>query len=370
MDCRRDCRAEDGYTLVELMLASMLTLVVMGVAFSTFDNALALNETVTQLSDSSQNLRAGTNLLVRDLMQAGRNMPNGISIPSGANALAIQRPSPPDEQYLFEGQTLQAITTGHGLGPAISGRDTDMITIVMDDPFLEELELYPADAAESKPRLSQDGSTITAGDAIGWLQGDGNGIAPIKEGDLLYFLGFDGTTIQTVTDVDLESGVITFGENDPFQFNQPDAEAGSITQILPDLCGDPPPGETEPKCETMQIRRVLMYTYFVEADSGGVPRLMRALNHFPAQALAGVIEDLTLRYDLVDGVTNPANIEDLPYTDGNELYTARQIRKVNLHVGVRSENVSSQTKDYVRHHLSTIVSLRNLAFVERYDTEA
>ena len=119
----------------------------------------------------------------------------------------------------------------------------------------------------------------------------------------------------------------------------------------------------------MQIRRVLMYTYYVQEDTAGVPRLMRALNHFPAQALAGVIEDLTLRYDLVAGVTNPANITDLPYTNNGELYTARQIRKVNLHVGVRSEHVSTKTKDYVRHHLSTIVALRNLAFVERYDTE-
>jgi hypothetical protein len=362
-------RSESGYTIVELMIAATLTLVIMGVAFSTFDNALKLNEAVTQLSDASQNLRAGTNLIVRDLLQAGRNLPNGISIPSGDDAEGMYRPSPTGEQYLFEGNTLQAITTGHELGPEISGRPTDLITIIMDDPFLEELEIYPSDADDDKPRLSADGSSLTAGDSIGWLQGDDDGIAPIKKGDLIYFLGFDGTTIQTVTDVDLEAGTISFAPDDPFNFNQPDAEAGSITQILPDDCGAPPPGETEKKCETMQIRRVLMYTYYVEEDSSGVPRLMRALNHFPAQALAGVIEDLTLRYDLVDGVTNPANIEDLPYTLNGELYTARQIRKVNLHVGVRSESVSTQTQDYVRHHLSTIVSLRNLAFVERYDTE-
>jgi hypothetical protein len=39
---------------------------------------------------------------------------------------------------------------------------------------------------------------------------------------------------------------------------------------------------------------------------------------------------------------------------------------VNLHVGVRSELKSARTNDYLRNHLSTVVSLRNLAFVDRY----
>ena len=81
------CGSESGFTLVELMIAAMLTLVVMSVAFSTFENAAELNEAVMQIADQSQNLRAGTNLLVRDLLQAGRNLPTGgIAIPSGANA--------------------------------------------------------------------------------------------------------------------------------------------------------------------------------------------------------------------------------------------------------------------------------------------
>src|SRR5688572_5214526 len=94
----RTLRSEGGFTLIELMIAALVTTVIMGVAFSTFDNALQLNESVLNLADSSQNLRAGTNILVRDLMQAGRNLPiGGISIPSGTGAVAILRPSPPGQ---------------------------------------------------------------------------------------------------------------------------------------------------------------------------------------------------------------------------------------------------------------------------------
>ena len=143
-------------------------------------------------------------------------------------------------------------------------------------------------------------------------------------------------------------------------------EAGSITQILP---------ETPQPCDDdvvlcnpiMKVRRVYMYTYYVD-DSNGVPRLMRAVNQWPPTALAGVIEDLDLSYDLVDGVVNPTEIDDLPFTaDDGATYAASQIRKVNVHVGVRSEDKSTRTKDYLRNHLSTVISLRNLAYVDRYE---
>ena len=344
-------------------------MVVMGVAFSTFDNALALNETATQLADASQNLRAGTNILVRDLMQAGRNIPiGGIAIPSGTNSTAIYRPSPPNQSYAFNNTTdttLKAITTGMNLGPTVSGRDTDIITMIMDDPFLAPLDLFPSDAAAGLPRLALDGSTFDVGTSTAWLQGDpANGIAPVKVGDVLYFATGSGTALQTVTA--LTATVVTFAAGDPFNFNQRTAAAGSITQILP-----PPPSVsacgTAPACgPAMTVRRVLMYTYYVNEDTPGVPRLQRVLNHFPRTALAGVVEDLDISYDLVDGVNNPVDVDDLPYTANLVTYSATQIRKVNVHVGVRSEQKSTKSKDYLRSHVSTVISIRNLAYVDRY----
>src|SRR5688572_9174539 len=103
--------SESGFTLVELMIASLVTLVVMGVAFSTFRDALALNDAVVQLGESSQNLRAGTNLLVRDLLQAGRNIPTGgVSIPSGPGATAIKRPGPPESGFFFKNDDAESTT--------------------------------------------------------------------------------------------------------------------------------------------------------------------------------------------------------------------------------------------------------------------
>ena len=350
----RTPNSESGFTLIELMIASLITMVVMGVAFTTFDNALALNESVISLADSSQNLRAGTNLLVRDLMQAGRNIPiGGIAIPSGPGSAAIARPGPPSTSYVFNNTTattLSSITTGASLGPTVDGRTTDIITILMDDPFLASLIVNPSGTAGNVPKMTPTGDAFSVGTSTTWLQGDAaNGIAGIKAGDLIYFLAAGGSTIQTVTSVDTSN--VFFAANDPFNFNQPGASAGSITQILG---------------AALTVRRVFMYTYFVQEESTNVPRLMRALNMYPATALAGVIEDLDLNYDIVDGVVNPVNISDLPHTANSVTYAASQIRKVNIHMGVRSETKSTKTNDYLRNHVSTVISLRNLAYVDRY----
>jgi len=369
--------SESGFTLVELMIASMITLVVMGVAFSTFRDALALNDAVVQIGDSSQNLRAGTNQLVRDLLQAGRNIPTGgIGIPSGPNATAIKRPGPPESGYFFKNDdedstTLTAITTGAGLGPTISGRATDIVTILMDDPYLDELKLYPSNAADEgddRAILAADGLSFDVGtQKMSWIIGDkANAIAPIAKGDIIYFANSSGTALQVVTAVN-GSKVLFEPNKDLFNLNQPNAGAGSITEILPDPCGI-----IKTCLAGTKIRRVMMYTYYVHEETPGIPRLMRRMNHAEAQALAGVIEDLDLSYDLVDGTQNPTNIKDLPHAatvDGvNVTYSANQIRKVNVHVGVRSEVISVRANDYLRNHLSTVISLRNLAYVDRYDT--
>ena len=55
-----------------------------------------------------------------------------------------------------------------------------------------------------------------------------------------------------------------------------------------------------------------------------------------------------------------------PLAMNGVVYSSNQIRKANVHVGVRSETMSLRVHDYLRSHISTVVSLRNLAFVDRY----
>ncbi len=370
--------SEAGFSLMEVLFATTISLIVIGAAMTTFKDAMGLTSTASNLADASLNLRGGTNLLIRDLQVAGRLIPiGGIPIPSGANAGHVNRPSPPGYAYTFDAvsdTTLSAITTGAQLGPVIDNRPTDMITMLTLDPLLEEV-LAPAGSppgtvatlnvwvpksgktipASANGSIAADGSWFGLNDASKvWIAGDpNNGVAPLNKGDLLLFGNSNGQyAIQTVTSTTSTQVYFASNSDDPFSFNQRNAAAGSITQILI-------------QNTTLTVQRVRMYTYYVD-PSNGTPRLMRQYNFTTPQALAGVVEDLDLSYDIVDGSVNPTAVNDLPYTLNGTTYSANQIRKVNVHVGVRSEAMALKQHDYLRSHISTVVSLRQLSYVDRY----
>lgn len=355
--------SESGFTMLELLMSTSIALIVIGSAMTAFKDGVDMNEIATHVTDVTQNLRSGTNLLVSDLMQTGRGIPTGgISIPlASGGATQILRPSPPGLSYFFNNTTattLSAITTGAGLGPTVDGRATDIVTLLMGDSILDgylgqPLQVNVSTTPGIVPKLAADGSSFSVGTNTGWIAGDPlDGRASVKSGDLILFTNPNGSTaIQTVTRVDTSNVYFESNSNDTFNLNQRTVTAGSITQILGTV---------------LTAQRVLMYMYYVDASTGKPPRLTRRLNQFAGQALAGVVEDLELSYDLVDGTTNPTNVRDLPYTASGVTYSANLIRKANVHIGVRSEVKSMRQHDYVRNHVSTAVSLRNLAFVDRY----
>jgi type II secretory pathway pseudopilin PulG len=355
--------SESGFSMLELLMSTSIALIVIGTAMTAFKDGVQMNEIASQVADSTQSLRSGTNLLVADLMQTGRGIPTGgISIPvASGGATQIHRPSPPGPSYFFDNATattLSAVTTGAGLGPAIYGRATDIVTLLMGDSILDgflgqPLRVDVSTNPDDVPKLAADGSSFSVGTDTGWIAGDPlDGRAAVKPGDLILFTNPNGSTaIQTVTRVDTSNVYFDSDSNDTFNLNQRTVTAGSITQIL----GTP-----------LTVQRVLMYMYYVDASGGKPPRLMRRLNHFPGLALGGVVEDLELSFDLVDGTTNPTHVRSLPYTASGVTFSANLIRKANVHIGVRSEVKSMQQQDYVRTHVSTAVSLRNLAFVDRY----
>ena len=345
---------EQGFTLIELLIATTIMLAVLAGVAVTFKSALDINESATLISDADQNLRAATNLMVRDLMQAGRGIPTGgIPIPSGVGSTAVNRPSPPNAAYSIDNvnfTTLPAIVTGASLGPTVESQTTDIVTVLMSDPTLPALTMNQTPAVAGQAALAADGASLSVGPSTTWIT---DPVTGVKTGDLLLFTNPLGSAIQVVTSV--ASPTVRFAAADPFNLNQRGAAQGSIMQIIP----APIPQTT--------AQRVLMLTYYVDSVTlPGRPRLARRVGMAPGQALAGVVEDLDLSYDLVDGLTNPAARRSVPFTLNSVLYTPNQIRKINLHLGVRSETQLSQRRDFVRAHINTVVSVRSLAYVDRY----
>ena len=89
-------------------------------------------------------------------------------------------------------------------------------------------------------------------------------------------------------------------------------------------------------------------------------------------AVAFDVENLQITYDLADGVTNPANVRmvaaDIAGTGrcAPNPCDRNNIRKVNIVMAGRSRVAAKSTRQFIRNRLQTQVSLRSLAFVDRY----
>ena len=80
-------KKKSGFTLVELVIGMAVTMVALAAAFMMFRDSTRANTNVTQASDMSDNMRAGLNLIVQDLIQTGTGIPTGgIAIPNTINA--------------------------------------------------------------------------------------------------------------------------------------------------------------------------------------------------------------------------------------------------------------------------------------------
>ena len=134
------------------MVSTAVVMLVMAGALSTFRSLrINVNDTASQLADANQNLRAGTNQLVRDLLMAGRIIgTEGIAMPTGTG-ITYARPGPvANMTFSLAADTdatsqMPSISTGYQLGPVINGSSTDLITILTVDEFMPFVATPPAD---------------------------------------------------------------------------------------------------------------------------------------------------------------------------------------------------------------------------------
>jgi hypothetical protein len=309
------------------------------------------------------------NLMARDIVQSGSGIPiAGILIPFTDPAnnpnndpipLPINRPSPPGRAYTFPVQaTLTAITPGWQLGLNSLGQPTDMITVVYADNSLPWPTMAPINNIANPAcngTIAANGSTITFNTVTPGCATLVSGNVSVTPGDLLMLSSSQGgNIIQQVTAVN--GSTLTFTPGDAFGINGVAAASGTITQL------QTAPGVFPP----IRATRIWMITYYLDTVTNPQrPQLMRQVNFRAAQAVGQVIENLGVAYDISNPTATP-----LPATNVGQPTlpdTPSQIRKVNLYLAARSEAPYSVTRQFFRTNLVTQVSLRSLAFQNRYN---
>jgi prepilin-type N-terminal cleavage/methylation domain-containing protein len=331
---------EAGFTLLELLVSMGLVLVVISGALTAFTHAMRASDTTSLRLALNDQMRIALDLMVRDFIQVGQGLPStkAITVPNGGATTLILRPSPPGEEYTFPEGTSQltAVIVGDALGPILEGLPTDIVTLIYADS-----EFSNVDAT-----VAPGGAMVTVEAATPIV----NVRDPIREGDLLMFVN-GGSAIQMVS-VDPVNQKIRFDAGDAMNLNQQASPAGTILQLDPTPAN---PNDTFPATMT----RIRMISYYLDVQTDpATPRLVRQVNMRDGRVVAFGIENLQFTYDLIDGVTNPSGIASP--------LVPNQIRKVNITLGARSLDRSRDTRDFFRETMTTQVSFRGLALVDRY----
>jgi len=357
------------------MVAMGITLVALAATMVAFKDATNTNQSVTLKSDISDNLRASVNLLQQDLIQAGTGIPTaGIPVPYttgpanclGSGGAPINRPN------LTGGLTfpkcnvsLNAVEPGFQAGPPITspdsapGANTDLITMLyVDNTLALNSRMVNEPAVAGNPgcpagSITSNGQTVTFDSTCILFSPTGVQINP---GDLIMFSNALGNAIQEVTSVSGQT--LKFAGGDGLNLNARSDPQGTMIQLENTDTSGNPNGTFPPTTAT----RIWMITYYLDNVTDPLHiRLVRRVNWNPGQPVGETIENLQFRYNYVDGVTNPSGQASIP-TGVSE----SQIRSVNISLGARSTNAWGQNHTYLRSNFTTQVSLRSMAYVNRY----
>ena len=369
-------RKQLGFTLIEALVGLAVTMTVLGGAVLLFRDLTNANGKVSQISDMSDNMRAGLNLMVQDLKLTGTGIPTGgIAVPNtidgnGCNvSLPVNRP-PSQLKLSFQGPNslqpgcnvvMPAIEPGPALGPAITSPDgttapqSDIISILYADNTLA-LDQKPINGAKCPTGLiAADGSSVSFDPGCVLL---GSAGIPVSPGDLIMFNNANGNCLQTVSSVSGQT--LKFDAGDAFNLNgrSKSETAGTILQLQNKDAGGLPDG-TYP---STSATRIWMVTYYLDGSADAAhPRLMREINFNTPQIVGETIETLQFAFNLVDGSNpSPVNQSNIPAKD-----TENEIRAVNVYLGTRSAEPNRGGK-YMRSNAETQVALRSMAYFNNY----
>jgi hypothetical protein len=357
------------------------------------NDAIKATDSAKQITDLNNGLRTAMDMMVRDIMQTGQGLPPGrvIGLASGAGSFPMQLPGPIDSALVLDGpsycpldpsdatpdnacEQVSAVVPGPSFGPPVGDSllPTDVITVIAADSAFDQVRLtgFVAATGATDPYVTvQAAVNITNG-----------GVDDVEPGDLMMLTKGSASSLAQVTRV--VSQRMYFDRGDSLLLNQTAAANGTLAQLRAMAPSDTAANADASGFMPTIATRIRMITYYLDVTTDPLrPRLIRRMNNgHPTNfdnALGTVVafdvENLQISYDLTDGVNRTlTNVRmDDADLDGSGRCSPRpcspnQIRKVNIALSGRSRQPMKSTRQFFHNTLVTQVSLRSLAFVDRY----
>jgi|HubBroStandDraft_1064217.scaffolds.fasta_scaffold00001_124 prepilin-type N-terminal cleavage/methylation domain-containing protein len=382
-------KSQNGFSLLELLIATFIGLIVMAAMTSMFRMGLNAMLTVTQRAETQQNMRAAIDLMTKDISMAGAGLPTGgLQLASGsATKVACNQTGTcyvPSDSYPASGggtpNYMYGILPGFSNGVQSSAVITNAPAAVNDSITSIYCDYnFPL----TNFNFAFSSSTAATATVVNAAVTPNNILSPggLNVGDLLLFIvstpgtgvgsGSQGTSVaQTAAAVGEITGlpagpttgvqgalVLTFASGDALNFNQTGANS------LASVAGASAVGTT------MTVCRLNVVTYFLQVPAAGgtvqVPRLMRQVNGLTAVPVADSIINLQFSYDVINSATGAISAnQSNPIAAG---LSPALIQKVNIWVmgeGLLTNKTQSQSM-----YLASSVSARNMSFCNSYSDQ-
>lgn len=373
-------RRNQGFTLLEMMIAMALGAVVMAAAVEMFSRSVRGTWLVSQRAEMQQDFRAAANMLTKDASMAGSGMGNNVQIalPSGTGVLPVYGCDQIPKCYINGGAVafptqlvggvnvpyLYGLMPGWKFGPTLNAAagPTDALTVVNADTsfllgcydvtittatlvrFTLPAPLHPTCVLPPSLTAPQDVNDpqvgLTPGDLVQFQVTIGVGAGATSSTVL--------AEVTNVTKLSATQWDVAFAAGDPLRMNQPTAAAGSVNQIIGG---------------TGSANRINVISYYID-NSIVPPRLMRQTSGHTPIPLAENVAFLRFSYDLYNSNTGSVlvNQDDGGVSQG---LTPNQITKINImHMSIYS--TLRGTTGYQGLDLQTSVSARDLTFKNDY----
>jgi type IV pilus assembly protein PilW len=364
---KSEAKSERGFTLVELMISMAIGLTVMAAMASLFNTAMTSTILVTQRSETQQNMRAGLDLMVKDLSLAGAGLPSGgIQLPingsaslskfgcdQGGTCHVVNFNYPGNYMYGLIPGFSNGVEAGASIPAAPAPTINDSVTSIYCDYNFPLFEYQVTAFGASGGSISLAVNPLYAANPPPLINANGG----IVVGDLIMISNSAGTAVGEVTSLSSggsgssETGSITFGNLDPLNINQ---GAAGISNNIAAISGG----------SSTTVYRLYAVTYYLTVPGAGqTPRLMRQVNGLTPVPVADDIINLQVAYDVYNTTTsaldanqaNPIGVGESP----------NNIQKINL--VVMGESILNNTGKHSQSmYLATDVAARNMAFRNLY----
>jgi len=283
---------EAGFSLAELMVAMVITLIVTGAIFGLLSSGQSAFKVQPERTERQQNIRTAMDLITRDAASAGVGMP----------------------AYL---QTFTPGLDGVGTTTGPTGVNTDEIEILANTGgFANELACYATSSSANYALLQRSTSSLTAGGEVMVIFRDGSWtvrkVSGISSG------GAAGIcTGGTHQQLDMASGGINPGNVcQPSNTVPPLGNAGG-SSLNPTDC----PGTC---CDVESVGFGSVVHYRIRPDATErddantlIPNLERSVNGGTFQVVARGVEDLQVQYlTQTASLAGSPPVDDAPTVDG------------------------------------------------------